>query len=147
MKLSTRGNYGMRAAFELARNYGKGPLPVKLISERQEIPLKYLEQLLFRLKKGGIIKSVRGPAGGYVLTSSPDHFSIGDVITILEGPLHMSGCVVNGDDHQCQRYENCVSKILWSKIERRIDLVLNEISLVDLLAFVEENGCEPKLRD
>jgi len=137
----------MRAAFELARHYGKGPLPVKLISERQDIPLKYLEQLLFQLKKGGIIKSVRGPAGGYVLTRSPDSFSIGDVIKILEGPLHMSGCVVSGDGRHCQRYENCVSKILWSKIEKRIDLVLSEISLEDLSAFGEESASETKLQD
>lgn len=137
----------MRAAFELARHYGKGPLPVKLISERQDIPLKYLEQLLFQLKKGGIIKSVRGPAGGYVLTRSPDNFSIGDVIKILEGPLHMSGCVVSGDGRHCQRYESCVSKILWSKIEKRIDLVLSEISLEDLSAFGEESASEPKFQD
>lgn len=138
MKLSTKGNYGVRAVFELARHYGKGPLPVKLISERQDIPLKYLEQLLFRLKKGGIIESVRGPSGGYELTDSPANFSVGDVIKILEGPLQMAGCVVSGDKHHCLRNDNCVSKILWSKIEKRIDHVLNEISLQELSGYMDE---------
>lgn len=136
MKLSTKGNYGVRAAFELARHYGKGPLPVKQISERQDIPLKYLEQLLFRLKKGGIITSVRGPSGGYVLTDSPSNFSVGDVIKILEGPLQMAGCVVSGDKHHCLRNDNCISKIFWAKIEKRIDHVLNEISLQELSTFI-----------
>jgi len=139
LKLSTKGNYGVRAAFELARHYGKGPLPVRQISERQDIPLKYLEQLLFRLKKGGIIKSIRGPSGGYVLTDSPANFSVGDVIKILEGPLQMAGCVLSGDKHHCNRNNNCVSKILWLKIEKKIDFILNEISLQDLSGFVGED--------
>lgn len=132
MKLSTRGNYGVRAIFELARNYGKGPIQIKQISERQDIPMNYLEQLLLQLKKGGIIESIRGPMGGYVLTDDPAKISIADIFQILEGPLQMSGCVQSNNKKHCHRTENCISNILWSKIQRRFVQILDEITLLDL---------------
>ena len=132
MKLSTRGNYGLRAVYELTRHYGQGPLAIRQISERQNIPLKYLEQLLYRLKKSGIIESVRGPSGGYVLSDDPDNFSVGDVLRVLEGPIHMSGCIRNHDNDHCIRDERCISNILWAEIEKKFDEVLNDISLNDL---------------
>lgn len=133
MKLSTRGNYGVRAVYELARNYGKGPIQIKQISERQEIPLKYLGQLLLRLKKSGIIESVRGPSGGYVLTDEPSNLSIGTVFRVLEGPFQMSGCVQSENKNHCKRMNNCISNILWSQIEKRFEQVLEQISLLDLV--------------
>ncbi len=132
MKLSTRGNYGVRAVYELARHYGQGPLQIKQISERQDIPLKYLEQLLHRLRKSGIIESIRGPSGGYVLKDNPANLSIGDVFRVLEGPFRMSECVQSQDKDHCRRMRNCISSILWSKIERRFVQVLDEITLLDL---------------
>lgn len=132
MKLSTRGNYGVRAIFELARNYGKGPIQIKQISERQDIPLKYLEQLLLRLKKGGIIESVRGPMGGYVLIEDPANISMADIFRVLEGPLQMSGCVQSNDKKHCHRTENCISNIFWSRIQRRFVQILDEMTLLDL---------------
>ena len=140
MKLSTRGNYGVRAVYELARNYGKGPIQIKQISEWQDIPLKYLEQLLLRLKKTGIIESIRGPSGGYVLTDDPANLSIGDVFRVLEGPFQMSGCVQSGHKDHCRRMGNCVSSILWSKIERRFAQILDEMTLLDLTQI----NCEMK---
>ena len=138
MKLSTRGNYGVRAVYELACNYGKGLIQIKQISEQQEIPLKYLEQLLLRLKKSGIIESVRGPAGGYVLTEDPSNLSIGKVFRVLEGPFQMSGCVKSRNKDHCGRMNNCISNILWTQLEQRFEQVLEEISLLDLIQL----GCD-----
>jgi Rrf2 family protein len=119
LKLSTRGNYGVRAVYELARHYGKGPLQIKQISERQDIPPRYLEQLLHRLKKGGIITSIRGPSGGYELSDDPVNLSVGDIFRILEGPFHMAGCVQSVDKRHCSRNGNCISNQLWSKVQRQ----------------------------
>ncbi|MCU0643971.1 MAG: Rrf2 family transcriptional regulator [bacterium] len=132
MKLSTRGNYGLRAVYELTRHYGQGPLTIRQISERQNIPLKYLEQLLHRLKKSGIIESVRGPTGGYALADDPANFSVGDILRVLEGPLHLSGCIRSHDSDHCLRHERCISNILWSEIEKKFAEVLDDISLTDL---------------
>lgn len=132
MKLSTRGNYGLRAVYELTRHYGQGPLAIRHISERQNIPLKYLEQLLYRLKKSGIIESVRGPSGGYVLSDHPRNFSVGDILRVLEGPFNMSGCIRRPDSDHCIRNERCISNILWSEIEKKFAEVLDDISLTDL---------------
>ena len=136
MKLSTRGNYGVRAVYELACNYGNGLVQIKQISERQDIPLKYLEQLLHRLKRSGIIESVRGPSGGYVLTDDPANLSIGDVFKVLEGPFQMSGCMQSGSKDHCRRMENCISNILWSTLEQKFEQVLDEISLLDLTRLI-----------
>ena len=132
VKLSTRGKYGVRAVYELARNFGNGPIQIRQISERQDIPVRYLEQLLHRLKRSGIIESVRGPAGGYMLTDHPANFSIGDVFRVLEGPFHMSGCAQSENKTHCLRMDNCISNILWSTIEKQFEKILNEISLLDL---------------
>jgi Rrf2 family cysteine metabolism transcriptional repressor len=146
LKLSTRGNYGVRAIYELARNYGKGPIQIKQISERQEIPLRYLEQLLLRLKKSGIIESIRGPSGGYVLTDDPSNLSIGMVFRVLEGPFQMSGCVQSGNKDHCKRMNNCISNILWSQIEKRFEQLLEEISLFDLIQLKCDFVCEKVLK-
>ncbi|UCE05782.1 MAG: Rrf2 family transcriptional regulator, partial [bacterium] len=132
------GNYGVRAIYELACNYGKGPIQIKQISERQDIPLRYLEQLLLRLKRSGVIESVRGPSGGYVLTDDPVNLSGGDVFRVLEGPFQMAGCVQSGNKDHCRRMKNCISNILWSKIESRFEQILDEITLLDLTQINDE---------
>ena len=78
MKLSTRTRYGMRAILELAANYGKGPLQIKIIAQRQDISIKYLEQLMASLKAAELVKSVRGSKGGYILAKTPDLIRVSD---------------------------------------------------------------------
>ena len=95
MKLSTRTRYGVRAILELAENYGKGPLKLKAIAEHQEISVKYLEQLMAILKSTGIVRSVRGPNGGYVLAKSPNEIKVSDCFNCLEGPVITTECVDN----------------------------------------------------
>ena len=85
MKLSTRSTYGMRALVELALAGGHGPVSAALISKRQDLPVAYLEQLLHRLKKEGLVNSIRGPRGGYVLAKQPHHITMAHVVRVLDG--------------------------------------------------------------
>jgi Rrf2 family protein len=133
MKLSTKGKYGVRALFEIARNYGKGPLAIKEIAERQKISLSYLEQILHKLGKAGIIESVRGPHGGYELPRKPADITIGDVVRALEGPIALSHCLEPGESTNCYRADDCVARMVWVRVGEKIEAALDSISFEDLL--------------
>lgn len=138
MKLSTRGNYGLRAVYEIALHYGKGPVQIKQISAQQGIPMRYLEQILLRLKRNGIISSVRGPSGGYMLSDSPAKLSIGAVLRALEGPLRLIGCSKSTDVDHCHRMSNCISHIFWSRAESQLQQFLDTFNLSDLIRLKDE---------
>lgn len=133
MKLSTKGKYGVRAVFEIARHYGKGPITIKEIVERQGISISYLEQILYRLGKAGLIESVRGPAGGYLLARKPSDLTIGDIVRTLEGPIALSHCLEPGDAGECYQAEDCVARMVWTKVGAKIEEALDSITFNDLL--------------
>ena len=93
MKLSTKGRYGVKAMFELALNHGLDPLSIKTIAERQNISEYYLEQLFSGLRKAGLVKSIRGAQGGYILARDPKDISASDILNVLEGPIEISECI------------------------------------------------------
>lgn len=133
MILSQKGNYGLRMAYELACNYPSGFVTAKQISQHQNIPLQILEQLLFLLSNGGLIKIESGPSGvGYMLAEEPDKLSVGDFFQALEGPFQISGCVTSGEKEHCHREEYCFSLIFWKKFETEIEHLLDSYSLGDL---------------
>jgi Rrf2 family cysteine metabolism transcriptional repressor len=133
MKLSTRGKYGVRAVFEIALHYGKGPITIKEIADRQGISFSYLEQILHRLGKAGVIESVRGPAGGYLLARKPLDLTIGDIVRALEGPIALSHCLEPGESGDCTQAEDCVARMVWVKVGAKIEEALDSISFNDLL--------------
>ena len=133
MKLSTKGKYGVRALFEISRNYGKGPLAIKEIAERQQISISYLEQILHKLAKAGIIESVRGPHGGYELAKKPVDLTIGDVIRALEGPIALSHCLEPGISGECYQADDCVARMVWTRVGEKIEEALDSISFDQLL--------------
>jgi Rrf2 family protein len=133
MKLSTKGKYGVRAVFEIARHYGKGPISIKEIVERQGISISYLEQILYRLGKAGLIDSVRGPAGGYLLARKPSDLTIGDIIRTLEGPIALSHCLEPGEAGDCYQADDCVARMVWTKVGAKIEEALDSITFSDLL--------------
>lgn len=133
MKLSTRGKYGVRAVFEIALHYGKGPITIKEIADRQGISFSYLEQILHRLGKAGVIESVRGPAGGYLLARKPSDLTIGDIVRALEGPIALSHCLEPGESGDCNQAEDCVARMVWVKVGAKIEEALDSISFNDLL--------------
>jgi len=133
MKLSTKGKYGVRAVYEIARQYGKGPLTIKEIADRQGISFSYLEQILHKLGKAGLIESVRGPAGGYLLARKPGDLTIGDIVRALEGPIALTHCLEPGEAAECYQEEDCVARMVWTKVGAKIEEALDSISFEDLL--------------
>lgn len=132
LRLSTKGEYGVRAMFEIARNYKKGPLTIREIAEKQSVPVPYLEQLLNKLRKEKLIKSHRGPGGGYVLSKRPEEISIGMILNALEGPVVIAQCL-NPLIKRCNLIKSCVSRLLWKSLGEKIEHFLDTVSLKDLL--------------
>ena len=132
LRLSTKGQYGVRAIFEIAKNYKKGHLTIKEIAIRQEVSIAYLEQLLNKLSKAKIIKSRKGPGGGYVLCKKPEAISVGTVLKALEGPVAIAQCL-GPSAKGCSRVEGCVARLLWKSLGEKIEHFLETVSLKDLL--------------
>lgn len=131
MKLSTRTRYGIRAVLELAGNYGKGPVQLKIIARDQGISVKYLEQLMAILKSAGIVSSVRGAKGGYVIAKSPDQIKLSDCFNCLEGPVITVECVEN--DSFCPRTCGCIAREVWAEVQKAVITVLQSMTLQSLL--------------
>jgi len=140
MKLTTKTRYGMRAAVDLAERYKEGPVSVSSISKREDISVPYLEQLLNRLKKSGIVKSRRGPSGGYALAKDPKHISVYDIVRVLEGDMSIVFCLSDKKTKYCAKIDNCVTKLVWQKLNKSIENVLSSFTLEDLC----ENSKRPR---
>lgn len=130
MKLSTKGRYGVRAMAELAAHYGGAPISIKTISKEQNLSEYYLEQLFSPLRRANVIRSIRGAQGGYVLCKHPSEITVGDIMTILEGPIEIADCI---DGYSCDSEHSCATKFVWEKIKSSIDDVMNSITLQDIV--------------
>ncbi len=138
MKLSSRSRYGFRAILELALDYGKGPIQIKTISDRESISNKYLEQLIAMLKASGLVRSMRGPKGGYVLARHPSEIKLSEIFTTLEGPLLTVECL----DHPeiCPRCADCVTRDLWLEMQEAVLKVLERKTLQDMVVAARKVG-------
>ncbi len=132
LRLSTKGQYGVRAMHELARNYEKGPLTIKEISRRQGVSVSYLEQLMNKLRKAELIRSRKGPGGGYMINKRPEEISVGMILNSLEGPVAIAQCL-DPAAKGCKRVEGCVARLLWKSLGEKIEDFLDTINLNDLL--------------
>ena len=138
MKFSTRSRYSLRAMVDLALNYSKGePIPLVQVAERQGLSEGYLEQLMTFLRRGGLVRSVRGAQGGYTLSREPSRITAGDVIRCLEGPLSPTDCVNEDDPESCSRSETCVTRVLWERVRESVADVLDHTTLEDLCTETE----------
>ncbi|HYA31445.1 MAG TPA: Rrf2 family transcriptional regulator [Thermodesulfovibrionales bacterium] len=131
LKLSTKGQYGVRAMFEIARGYPRSPVTIKEISETQEVSVAYLEQILNKLRRAGLIRSVKGPGGGYLLVERPQDVTIASILKELEGPVAITSCL--DPEEGCSRVEGCVTHLLWRSLGAKIEAFLETITLKDLL--------------
>lgn len=138
MKLSTKGRYGLRAFVDLAVYSEKEPVSLSNIACRQDISLSYLEQLIAKLKKAGLVKSIRGVNGGYILAKPIEEISVGDILRALEGELKPVDCPGIEADSQCEGAKYCVSKSVWKKINDSINQTVNEINLGELVKESKE---------
>lgn len=132
LRLSTRCQYGVRAMFEVAKGYPGTPITIKEISKRQDVSVAFLEQILNKLRKAGLIGSVKGPGGGYVLSRNPEEISIGEILLELEGPVGITACT-DPLGEGCARVEGCVTALLWRALGEKIEGFLHTIKLSDLL--------------
>ena len=132
MKLSTKGRYAVMAMVDLARHGDGGPVSLAEIAERQEISLSYLEQLFAKLRRGGLVKSVRGPGGGYLLAHDRDETRIADIILAVDEPIRAVRCVpglsigCRGDRSRCLTHD------LWEELSNQIHVYLSSVSLGDV---------------
>ncbi|MBF0624454.1 MAG: Rrf2 family transcriptional regulator [Magnetococcales bacterium] len=135
MKLTTRGRYAVSAMLDLACHGADGPASLAAISRRQGISLSYLEQLFLKLRRGGLVRSVRGPGGGYVLVGSPDTISVADIIRAVDEPIRTTPCQGTTEpgrkamDQGCQRSSPCIAHDLWVELGDRIHQFLDSVSL------------------
>lgn len=135
MKLSTKGRYGLRAVLDLAVHTDDEAVALSQIAERQGISINYLEQLIAKLKKSGIVNGIRGAQGGYILAKPAEEISVGEILRALEGDLNPVDCSeVNKGDNPCQQSDSCVTKYVWKRISDSINDAVDGIMLSELVA-------------
>ena len=145
MKLSTKGRYGWRALVDLAVHSEEGTGSIQSIANRQEISVSYLEQLMGKLRKAGLIISVRGALGGYRLARSASEISVGDVLRALEGTLEAVDCPGYGAEASCKAAPKCVTKLVWQRINDSISQAVDTVMIDQLVQESKRvNGQEIK---
>lgn len=131
MKISTKGYYAVRALLDMALHKGEDPISLSGISSRQEISQHYLEQLFMKLRKSKLVRSVRGPNGGYILASPLEEISIGDIFRAVDESIALLKCVEidEKDKALCNKIDKCVSRLLWKRLTESISLTFDSITL------------------
>ena len=134
MKVSSRGEYGVRAMVALARHYGDGPMSIAAVAKDSSVPSAYLEQLIGPLRRAGLVESKRGAQGGYQLTRSPDLVRVGEVYRVMEGPVAPMDCVSEDPaDQTCPLIEGCETRPVWLAVRDSIAATLDSMTLADLV--------------
>ena len=135
MKLSTRGRYALRMMLDIALHPDETSVSLKSIAERQEISVKYLEQIVTPLVRGGYLRASRGAQGGYRLCHPTSEYTVGMILRTIEGPLSPVACLQNAD---CARQGHCATVEVYRKIDQAIDNVVDNITLADLVSMQHE---------
>lgn len=144
MKLSTKTRYGTRMILDMAEHYGNGAIQLGEIASRQNISLKYLEQIIRPLKQANYIKSFRGAKGGHMLTRAPEKITVGEIVAILEGGDTLIHCDKEPDE--CERVDSCLTRYLWMEAASAMFQRLSAITFADLLNL-KEDVCKSKFID
>lgn len=131
MKLSTRSRYGTRLVLDMAQHHGGRPIQLSEIAKRQNISLKYLEQIIRPLKKAKYIESFRGSKGGHKLTRTPDKITVGEIVALLEGGDSLTQC--NLDPAACDRMDECLTRYVWQEASKAMFDHLNNITFSELI--------------
>ena len=139
MKLSTRSRYGVRILVDLARNSNQGPVQMGEISKRQDISVKYLEQLIRPLKQANMVNSVRGPKGGHRLTKKPEDITLGQIVRLFEGQSELVECISNPE--KCSMSDDCQVRLAWEDATKVLYDKLDSTTIADL---VEGNNSDEK---
>ncbi len=133
MRFSTRSQYGLRAMISLAKHYSRDCYSISEIAQKEDISQDYLERLMIKLKKAGLVESRRGIKGGYRLSKRPNKITVKEIIYALEGPIAPVGCVSKEAPSCCPKMKTCGSKKVWEKLRDGITNTLDSITLNELL--------------
>ena len=139
MKISTKGRYALRLMLDLATYSTGEPISLKDIAARQGISEKYLEQIISMLSKAGLVRSVRGAQGGYLLSKTPADYTVGTILRLTEGDLAPVACV-GMDSLDCERKDGCVTVRIWEQINDAINNVVDNITLADMVGWQDEQA-------
>ena len=136
MKISTKGRYALRLMLDLAIHSDVSAVPLRDVAQRQEISDKYLEQIVTQLSRAGLVRSVRGAGGGYLLTRTPEGYTVGEILRVLEGSLAPVSCADGVGC--CERADRCVTVEVWREIQAAVDGVVDHLTLADLVRRYHE---------
>ena len=139
MKISTKGRYALRTMLDLAVHENGGLIPLREISTRQGITIKYLEQVMNLLNKAGYVRSVRGAGGGYRLAKEPSEYTIGDILRVAEGSLAPVSCLED-EVNLCPRNADCMTVDFWEGLADAINNYVDSFTLEDLLNYSKEDA-------
>lgn len=131
MKISTKGRYALRMMIELARNYDSGYMSIREVSKRQNISVKYLEQITAALTKAGFLESIRGPKGGHRLIRKPSDYTVGDILRVTEGNLAPISCLQDSPN-RCPRSSECTTLSFWEGLYKAITDYCDSVTLEDI---------------
>lgn len=137
MKVTYKGDYGLKAILSLALHYNKGVLPIQELAKEGDIPFKFLEQILLTLKNGGFVGSKRGVDGGYFLARPPETITVGEVIRFIEGPIEPVTCANKENYEKCKDFSYCVFKDIWNQVYTATSLVVDTVTFAELVRRVE----------
>lgn len=133
MQISYKTDYSLKVILHLSGIYPNGRAHIKHIAGSQDIPRKFLEQILLLLKKGGFLLSKKGPGGGYFLAKAPEEIQLGEVIRFVEGPIHPISCIAPQMEKSCSFAASCIFRDVWIEVESAIGQVIDNITFQDLL--------------
>jgi Rrf2 family protein len=133
MKISYKTDYALKIVLDLSRHYSETLVRIEELSKRQDIPRKFLEQLLLALKKGGFIQSKRGPKGGYYLAREPGKILLGEVVRFVSGSVYPISCIDPSENQECDFKSKCVFAGIWKKIGNEITNMVDSISFAHLV--------------
>ena len=136
MKISTKGRYALRLMLDLAIHSEGSAVPLRDVAQRQEISDKYLEQIVTQHSRAGLVRSVRGAGGGYLLTRTPEGYTVGEILRVLEGSLAPVSCADGVGC--CERADRCVTVEVWREIQAAVDGVVDHLTLADLVRRYHE---------
>jgi Rrf2 family iron-sulfur cluster assembly transcriptional regulator len=139
MRLTTKGRYGVRAVINLAATYANRPISIKTIAKEEDISPEFLEQIFFKLKKAGVISSIRGPGGGFILNKKPSEISVKEILEAVGEATHPTPCTDPAESNACPRKEACMMVSTWEGFYGVIEDYLNNLTVKDIL---EKNGAK-----
>jgi len=137
MRITYRGDYALKTVLDLAIHYGNSPVTIHDLARRADIPIKFLEQILLDLKRGGFVESRRGKVGGYLLAKNPAEIKVGDVIRFIDGPLEPVACV-DSRYKDCSDSARCIFRGIWVRVAEATSKIIDNITFEDLIKQVKK---------